>query len=140
MFTTFALLIAFQIKHFLADYPWQTPAMLKKFDRDPKIWIPALSKHCGVHATLTFLICIATNWKLAIPLAMFDFAIHFAMDRIKASPDLLGRFKCLAASEFATATELQKDGNKKFWWSLGIDQTVHHLTHYAIIAILVCSC
>ena len=61
------------------------------------------------------------------------------MDRVKASPKMLGKFKALTANEFISATDEQKLNNKYFWWSLGLglDQAVHHLTHYFIIYLLV---
>lgn len=117
----FLLLVLFQIKHFLADYPLQGKYMLGKFK--PQGWVPPLAAHCGVHAAFTFLICIAfVRPELAIALSVFDFVIHFIMDRIKASPKMLGRYGM---------------NDKKFWWSLGLDQSVHHLTHYFIIWMLI---
>lgn len=126
LFSIFALLVAFQVKHFLCDYPLQTPYMLNKFHKDPKIWIPSLTSHACIHAAFTFLISLTflfsqTHSIMLLPtvgLAIFDFVIHFGQDRLKASPNLLGRFK---------------PDNKLFWWSLGYDQMVHHFTHYIII-------
>ena len=117
----FVLLIIYQIKHFLCDYLWQGPYMLGKFkDRG---WVLPLLAHSSVHALATFLIVFVFTQALllSIGLALFDLVIHFTMDRIKASPDLLGRYGIK---------------EKQFWWSLGLDQMVHHLTHYAIIAII----
>lgn len=151
----FTLLILFQIKHFLADYPLQTPYMLQKFKYSG--WILPLSAHSGVHAIGTLAIAIAFNPKVAAAVTLFDFVVHFIMDRIKASPSLLGRFKALSGDEFRslsfeppmfvshsskrsvmiTVTKGEaarlKNANQFFWWSLGLDQMVHHLTHYAII-------
>lgn len=143
----FELLIAFQLKHFIADYPLQTQYMLGKFKA--KGWVEPLAAHAGVHAVLTAMLAsIAGVAPLhSLGLAFCDFCIHFAMDRIKADPDLLGRFKALSGDEYK---ELQKQkywwhpataffarrklrGNTLFWYSLGLDQMVHHLTHYAII-------
>lgn len=59
------------------------------------------------------------------------------MDRIKASPKRLGKYKALTSSEFEKATEEQKKSNTYFWWALGLDQGVHHLTHYLIIYFLI---
>ena len=131
----FTLLVVFQIKHFVCDFPLQTPYMLGKFKE--RGWLMPLAAHSGVHAFATFLICGFWNWSVALALALVDFAVHFTMDRVKASPNMLGKFKALAASEFYSATPLGKRHNKYFWWSLGLDQSVHHLTHYAIIALLV---
>jgi hypothetical protein len=73
------------------------------------------------------------------------------MDRIKASPNLLGRYKALSADEMKSILSYlptlgeagvqekfgdQLRSNVYFWWALGLDQGVHHLTHYAIIWML----
>ena len=132
----FALLVAFQLKHFLADYLLQTEYMLGKFKPNWE-FIPPLILHAGLHALMTFLIAsLVASQPLTIFVALFDFTAHFTMDRIKASPALLGKYKPLTAITFPKATRQEKEHNKYFWWSLGLDQMVHHLTHYAIIAIL----
>lgn len=160
----FSLLLVFQIKHFLADYPLQTPYMLRKFLPDHKFILP-LTCHSLVHAILTYLIALPIRSDIALNLAIFDFTIHFIMDRIKASPKMLGRFESLDKTcfvgvfKFATGdfksmkldnclTDAEKKDkvewgknrlkeNKYFWWSLGLDQMVHHITHYIIIYFLV---
>lgn len=130
MATVFALLIAFQVKHFLADYPLQTRWMLGKFKREPNEWVPPLTAHAFAHASLTAVIVgvasalLGKSVWLAWTLAIGDFVVHFIVDRIKASPDLLGRWK---------------PDQPAFWWALGGDQMAHHLTHYAIIWALVSS-
>lgn len=125
----FVLLVAFQVKHFLADYPLQTNYHLGKFAPDWS-FVKPLAGHCSVHAAGTFIIAGITMWKqdgwqsLVLPaaLAALDFCCHFTMDRIKAGPKWLGRFS---------------DKTKPaFWICLGADQGVHHLTHYGIIWIL----
>jgi len=120
MIEIFVLLVIYQIKHFLCDYPFQVPYMLQKMNKDDG-WVLPLASHAAVHALFTLIIVLAVNanlWWLAI----VDFVVHFTMDRIKASPDLLNRFKL---------------DDKRFWWALGFDQMVHHLTHYAIIFALI---
>lgn len=159
MTVLFVLLVVYQVKHFLADFPLQNGYMLQKFKE--KGWVGPLSAHAGVHAGFTFVISLVvllhTNggFMWAMGLAVFDFAIHFTMDRIKASPEMLGRYKALSASEFKASFNMAsykgRDGelsmarnlgqeklksNTYFWWALGIDQMVHHITHYAIIFIL----
>lgn len=101
----------------MADYPLQGKYMLGKFKGGTE-WIKPLAAHAAVHALYTFLILCFLNWKIALAAAAFDFNAHFVVDRIKASPNLLGRFK---------------PHQKEFWWSLGADQSAHHLTHYLII-------
>lgn len=142
---TFALLILFQLKHFISDYPLQTPYMLGKFKE--KDWLLPLSAHAAVHAIFTILISLCfTSTGVAIALGIFDFVIHFSMDRIKVSPKLLGRFTALSKREMISilnskidqdAKEVMLKSNKLFWWSLGLDQGVHHITHYIIILVLV---
>lgn len=133
MSVIFLLLISYQLKHFLCDYPLQTRWMLGKFKLGLQYLLP-LGVHAAVHFLGTILI---TLWfvplKQAILMGLFDFVIHFVMDRVKASPRLLGRFKPLTAETAQHATQKQWRQNNFFWWALGFDQMVHHLTHYAII-------
>lgn len=155
----FILLLVYQIKHFLADYPLQTPYMLKKFLPNAGFFWP-LCAHAGIHAAFTLVIAsvffVYVGFEFPIifilGIAYFDFIIHFVMDRIKASPNMLGRYKPLSANEFPSiivwagcsgnSTESIRAReklrhNKYFWWALGLDQAVHHLTHYTIIYLLV---
>lgn len=130
--TIFVLMFAFQAKHFLADFPLQNEYMLNKFKEDVREWVPALSAHVGIHGLFTMLIASITLVSfgfgslsilgLSFGLAIFDMVIHFVMDRIKASPYMLGRYN---------------PKQKAFWMALGTDQTVHHVTHYVIIGALV---
>ena len=150
--TIFILLVLYQLKHFNADYPLQNQYMLGKFkDRG---WFWPLACHALVHAWMNFIITIwfvgpATAWCLAT----FDGCIHFIMDRIKASPKLMGRWKAMSAYEYQLAqinisnsimnpdnfeyegirAKKQIEANRYFWWALGFDQMIHHLTHYSII-------
>lgn len=120
--TLFCLLVAYQLKHLLADYFWQNAYMLGKFAEKAKDWVPPLAAHAGVHALLTFVITVLFVGPLAaLGLAALDFAVHFMVDRLKASPKLGGRYK---------------PTQPEFWHVLGLDQTAHHLTHYVIIAIV----
>ncbi len=152
------LLVLFQLKHFLADYPLQRPWMLGKF-KEGWGFVPPLLAHVSVHGLLTYL--IVRFWtgdvRMGFCLAALDMTIHFMMDRLKAGPRYMGRWKPLNAEQMARATKFawkrdipdlygplyvgrfygaQLRGNTLFWWSLGLDQMVHHLTHYLIIYLL----
>src|SRR5271166_324283 len=102
MTAVFVLLLVYQLKHFIADYPLQTSYMLGKFME--KGWVVPLAAHAGIHASLTLAIALYyqaargghTSVLLALGLAVFDFSIHFTMDRIKASSKLMGRWKALS--------------------------------------------
>ena len=143
MSLVFLLLVIFQLKHFLADYPLQRPWMLGKFKPGIGFVLP-LAAHCFVHGLLTWCIVgIAYAWRhgeqgyaTSISLAVFDFCAHFVMDRVKASPKLMGRWKPLTAETYPTATKAARRSNRLFWDAIGFDQMVHHLTHYVIIWVL----
>lgn len=143
----FILLIIFQLKHFLADYPLQGKYMLGKFK--DKGWILPLGAHCLVHALFTYIIAICyTTQTISIIAAVADFIIHFAMDRVKASPKMLGRFTAMTKGQMLNIVAVREHNKNKeygkdiirsnvfFWWSLGLDQMVHHLTHYGLIALI----
>ena len=124
----FTLLVLFQLKHFICDYPLQTQYMLGKMQATG--WIQPLAAHAAVHAIGTFIITIIVfnpayyldAVTLAVTLAIVDFIVHFMVDRIKASPNLGGRFN---------------PSQPYFWWALGADQMVHHLTHYLFIYLII---
>lgn len=157
------LAVVFQLKHFVADYPLQRPWMLLKFREDWSFFLPLLS-HAFVHAVLTLLIGLVWCLLIKVPLGLafwcagVDLVVHFTMDRLKAGPRWLGRFKPLFGQEYVDAlpyadvssydsptkkatyfspegdeARRKLRGNTLFWWSLGLDQMVHHLTHYYII-------
>jgi hypothetical protein len=122
------------LKHFIADFPLQIGYMVS--GKGKKVnWIVPLVCHCLVHSGLTLLVTLFIHPQY-FWLAFVDFGIHFFMDRIKASPNLLGRYKQLAPAEFATATSRQKKEDHYFWWSLGFDQMVHSLTNLLIVFLL----
>jgi len=119
--TAFALLIAFQIKHFLGDYILQTGWMARGKSEAGLGFVLPLFTHSIVHAALTMAIILVVEPQLWY-LALLDFAVHFVLDRVKSSPLLLGRFG---------------DADKRSYWiPLGLDQMAHHLTHYAIIYLI----
>ena len=147
------LLIAFQAKHWLCDFFLQNEFMLGKFKSGWDFVLPLLC-HCAVHMVGTFSIVYvalagsSVQLKLAMLASVFDLVVHFIMDRIKASPRLMGRWKALDAKSFEEtqtcrrnsesywqryAAERELKSNRKYWLAIGFDQAVHNLTHYAII-------
>lgn len=114
---TLVLLVVFEVKHYIADFPLQHEYMLQK-TRPGWSFLAPLSLHCTVHAGLTLVIVLMVapgQWWLA----GFDFVTHFVMDRIKSGPRYLGRFR-----------DVDKPA---FWNCFGFDQLVHHLVSYFII-------
>lgn len=94
------LLVVYQLKHFIADYPLQGKFMLRKFLPTPH-WILPLAAHAGVHAAFTYVIALCVKPQVALWLALLDFVAHFVIDRLKASPNLGGRFQALTKKDFA---------------------------------------
>ena len=131
------LLLLFQIKHFIADFPLQNKYMLGKFKDEG--WILPLLSHGLIHAVITFLICVCFSTVLtASILSIFDLIVHSAMDRVKASPKMLGRYGAISKRDVQRGNLSEQDwkDNTYFWWALGVDQMVHHVTHYVVIVVL----
>jgi len=119
------LLLAFQIKHLIADYYLQTPYMYENKGQ-PTGWMWPLFDHVLVHiAGTTMILATYVVYKSTeetyMPLFLvmlfaiiFDFTTHFITDRIKA---------------------IQPEGpdTKKFWTNLGWDQLIHHSVGIIII-------
>lgn len=120
MIEIFLLLFLFQVKHFICDYPLQTQYMLGKMSRTG--WIKPLASHAATHAAGTGIIALIFTNDLFLILVTIDFILHFLVDRIKASPDLGGRWK---------------PDQPYFWWALGADQMAHHLINYVFIYVIV---
>lgn len=121
LFEIFTLLVLFQLKHFICDYPLQTQYMLGKMQATG--WIQPLAAHAAVHSLATYIITMYFVGPFtAILFALADFIIHFTVDRIKASPKLGGRWN---------------PTQPYFWWALGADQMAHHLTHYLFIYLII---
>jgi len=114
------LLLAFQIKHLIADYYLQFPYMYQNKGAKTRWFIP-LFDHVAIHAIMTFAIvgsyAIYTH-KMSImvvpEVVLFDFVTHFVTDRWKATrgvgPD-----------------------TSAFWTHLGIDQMIHHVVGILIV-------
>jgi hypothetical protein len=101
--------IAWQIKHFLCDFPLQNKYMLGKFKPFPDFIMPLLW-HCFVNACGTAILVFMFNWPIWF--ITLDLVSHFIIDRLKASPKIGGRFK---------------PDQSIFWHILGLDQLAHSL-------------
>jgi len=117
----FFLLVVFQMKHLVVDFFLQNAYMLAKFN--VKGWFKPLMAHTGMHGTATLVIALlfGVDATTAIYIAMFDIIVHTVVDKLKV--------------EFSRDYDKNKD--KEFWWWLGIDQMLHHLTHYTIILFII---
>jgi hypothetical protein len=102
------------VKHVIADFLLQTAWIAKGKDAREG-WLVPLTVHCLIH----FAIALALIGSLAPRfwwLALLDFVIHFAIDRTKG----------FTVSRLGLTPE-----QSPFWWAIGIDQALHHLTDFA---------
>ncbi len=118
------LLVAFQIKHLIADYYLQFPYMYENKGKD-KGWFVPLFDHAFIHGLFTFTIISVYMALFTISIApdivvvtffafLFDTVTHFCIDRWKA-------------------TRTGTPDTKSFWINLGIDQALHHVVGIIII-------
>jgi len=113
------ILLAFQVKHLLADFFFQSDWTVIGKERSTS-WLAPLLAHSAGHATLTTCIALLANPALWW-LGPADLLLHAAIDRSKA---VAGR--ALAAGE-----------GSRLWWRLfAIDQTLHNVTHLAYAVVL----
>lgn len=122
------LLFLFQIKHYICDYPLQGKYMLGKFHETD--WKMPLLAHASVHMLGT--IVVVTIYSIFFGISTFslvpfgmllgclDLWVHYGIDR----------WKVLASKQ-------TNPSESKFWHLLGIDQMLHHFTHYIFIFLLV---
>ena len=113
------LLVAFAVKHLVADFLLQTNWMAQGKER-ASAWFWPLCAHTGLHGFGTLLIALAVKPALWW-LAPVDFVIHTAIDR--------GKAVICQRARFATT-------DARFWWLIGIDQFLHQVTHIGLAALL----
>lgn len=110
---------AFLIKHFLADFLFQTDWMAEGKEK-PQGWLVPLAAHACVHGGMTAALFLAVAPSLAW-LSLADAVIHGAIDRLKS----------------LTTRRLQITPRQTaFWWLFGADQSLHHLTHLGLAILL----
>lgn len=116
----FLLLIAFQLKHFICDYPLQGTYMLGKLNKQG--WFLPLLAHSLVHSVGTFIVAFIFTKAIIISLllALADLVLHFIVDRLKV----------ISSYKYTIQTT-------QFWWALGLDQMAHHLINYGFIFIII---
>lgn len=115
--TMYIILALLLIKHFLCDYPLQSPWMLRKSAE--KGWLAPLSAHAYAHAFGTYIVFLIVGGfadpTFAVWMMGLDFLAHWLIDFWKAR---------LTRPEF---------GSRAFWNYLGLDQLLHNLTYLAMI-------
>jgi hypothetical protein len=114
------LFVLFTVKHVLADFVLQTHWMRRGKDQEHR-WAAALAAHAGCHAAFTLALALAVApalWWLGV----VDFVVHCAIDRCKGVVMELHRWQ---------------PQDRWYWWSIGIDQSLHHLTGFFLAVVVV---
>jgi hypothetical protein len=111
--TTWLVLFLLFVKHFLADFVWQTDAMVTEKGQYGRL---GGLQHSALHGALTYVILMHfLDLRACVMLAIIDAAIHYHVDWAKMN---------------ITKNYTVKD--KQFWFWLGFDQLLHSLTYLAI--------
>lgn len=126
------LFILFEIKHFVFDGLLQNEYHLGKFKE--KFWdyvLPLIDHSMRNASGAVFAIFIYDvllqngdiNPNYYLILYIVELILHFVIDRIKASPKLLGRYN--------------DKGKRAFWDILMLDQMLHRLCYIGYIYLLI---
>jgi uncharacterized protein DUF3307 len=106
-------MLVLTVKHVVADFFLQNSWV--RLGSDQKTgWTPSLLVHCAVHGGLTMALALIIAPRFWF-VGLVDFAIHVCVDRARG----------LCVSTFDI-----KPGHQWFWWLIGIDQALHHLTGF----------
>jgi hypothetical protein len=107
------------VKHVIADFLLQNQWMAR--GKDSKIgWALPLLVHCVIHGVLTTVLVTAIAPRFWF-IGLVDFVIHIAIDRAKG---------------FCVATFDVTPEHQWFWWLIGIDQALHHLTGFGLSIVM----
>ena len=111
--TTWLIISLLFVKHFLADFVWQSQRMLKDKGHYGRL---GGFEHSGLHAALTYVILMhfLTPQACAM-LALFDAFVHYHIDWVKVR----------------TSVKLTPEDHW-YWVWLGLDQLLHAMTYLVI--------
>lgn len=115
------VLVLLQVKHAICDYPLQT---LYQLQNKGTYGHPGGLLHAGLHVIGTlpiFLVVTPTLW-LGAAILLAEFVFHYHVDWAKD--------KWVKVKGY-TYTDAQ------FWWAMGFDQLLHHLSYIAMAGVLV---
>jgi hypothetical protein len=113
--------VVLQTKHFICDYPLQTLWMLKN---KGTYGHPGGIVHSGIHAlaTITSFLVLTPTLLVGAGIVIGEFLLHYHIDWSK---EQIIRRRGVVATD------------REFWWAIGFDQLLHHLTYIAIAAVLI---
>ncbi len=119
--TLLAALLLFQLKHLVADFALQTPAMIRAKGQYGR---PGGLLHAAIHvlASAPILVWIGIGIPLLLGLLAAEFVLHYHIDWGK--------------ERLARAVPLRPD-RWLFWFVLGADQALHQLTYIGMLWIII---
>ncbi|MBV0911772.1 DUF3307 domain-containing protein [Anianabacter salinae] len=114
-----ALTAALLIKHFLADYQFQTLYMVQNKGRYGH---PGGIQHAGVHAAMSLPILVVAGFAplLSLAICVGEFVIHYHVDFMK---EVVSKRLGLTIQD------------KAYWSLFGLDQLAHQLTYVLMIGV-----
>ena len=109
-----------EVKHFLFDYPLQTAYQL---NNKGTYGHPGGILHSILHAlgTSTAFLIITPTLAIGAVIMVGEFLLHYHIDWSKEN----GMRRAGLNAK-----------NRGFWWAIGADQLLHHVTYVSIAAIL----
>ena len=111
------ILVLLFTKHFLIDFPLQTPYQLKN---KGKYGHAGGLLHSGLHGLATFVI-FSFLTPYALVFGIVDFLVHYHIDWAKV--------------KLNNRLQLTPE-NPQFWTLLGLDQYLHAMTYIAMVALV----
>jgi hypothetical protein len=114
----FALLCLFQVKHMFADFVFQGPYIL---DNRRIYGHPGGLLHVAIHlvGSLAALLIVGASASVIAVLLLAEALIHYHV--------------VWAKDNFVTARHLTSR-DAEFWYAMGFDQLLHHLTYIGMTA------
>ncbi|TVS18745.1 MAG: DUF3307 domain-containing protein [Gammaproteobacteria bacterium] len=115
-------LVLFQLKHYLADFHWQTIWIVQTKGRYGH---PGGLIHAGLHGLLSLpvLLLVAPFAPVLFTVILiFEMVLHYHIDWIKAR---------------VVSQRGIDERDSAYWHYLGLDQAAHQLTYVAMLAALI---
>lgn len=111
--TTWLILFLLFVKHFLADFVWQSETMVLGKRQYGQL---GGLQHSALHGALTYVILMHfLDLQACVMLAIIDAVVHYHVDWAKMN-----------------ITKNYTADDKQFWFWVGFDQLLHALTYLVI--------
>jgi hypothetical protein len=111
--TTWLILFLLFVKHFLADFVWQSDSMVLGKGQYGQL---GGLQHSALHGALTYVILMHfLDLQACVMLAIIDAVVHYHVDWAKMN-----------------ITKNYTADDKQFWFWVGFDQLLHSVTYLAI--------